>query len=49
MSSKLRVFKIPYGPPGRAANSGITATIFGANGFLGRYIANELGSFDSKF
>ena len=44
MSGKLKVFKIPYGPPGRAANSGITATVFGAYGFLGRYITNELGA-----
>ncbi len=33
-----------YGPIGRSANSGITATVFGAQGFLGSYMMNELGS-----
>lgn len=32
-----------YGPLGRSANSGITATVFGAYGFVGQYFLNELG------
>ena len=32
-----------FGPGGRASNSGITATVFGAYGFTGRYLLNELG------
>jgi hypothetical protein len=36
-------FNNQYGPIGRSANSGITATVFGAYGFLGRYLMNELG------
>ena len=37
----------PFGPatgtPGRCANSGITATVFGGYGFVGRYFLSELG------
>lgn len=33
-----------FGPGGRASNSGITATVFGAYGFTGRYLLNELGT-----
>mmetsp|Transcript_33334 Transcript_33334/g.33950 ORF Transcript_33334/g.33950 Transcript_33334/m.33950 type:complete len:368 (-) Transcript_33334:174-1277(-) len=32
-----------YGPGGRMSNSGMTATVFGGYGFLGRYLINELG------
>jgi hypothetical protein len=32
-----------YGPGGRASNSGMTVTVFGAYGFLGRYVVTELG------
>lgn len=32
------------GPGGRSSVSGVTATIFGCSGFLGRYIAQALGS-----
>jgi len=32
-----------YGLGGRSSNSGITATVFGAYGFMGRYFVNELG------
>ena len=41
-------FNTRYGPPGRAANSGITATVFGAYGFVGRYYMDELGSIGSR-
>ena len=34
---------IRFGPGGRSSNSGITATVFGGYGFLGRYFINELG------
>ena len=33
------------GPINRHANSGMTATVFGAYGSTGRYIVNELGEF----
>jgi hypothetical protein len=39
-----------YGPVGlRSSNSGITATVFGGYGFLGRYILNELGDYFFPF
>lgn len=31
------------GPGGRSSISGITATVFGAYGFIGRYFLEELG------
>ncbi|TBU45008.1 NADH dehydrogenase [Dichomitus squalens] len=33
---------IQYGPPGRSASSGHTATVFGATSFLGRYLVAKL-------
>ena len=39
----LTPFKTRYGPGGRSSNSGITATVFGSSGFVGRYFVNELG------
>jgi hypothetical protein len=33
----------PSGPPGRHANSGKIITVFGATGFLGRYVVDALG------
>mmetsp|Transcript_12059 Transcript_12059/g.13868 ORF Transcript_12059/g.13868 Transcript_12059/m.13868 type:complete len:363 (-) Transcript_12059:388-1476(-) len=35
--------KMPAGPPGRNARTGQTITVFGATGFVGRYLINELG------
>ena len=39
-------FKTPaFGPLGRRTSvSGITATVFGASGFIGRYLLSELGT-----
>ncbi|NP_001082699.1 NADH:ubiquinone oxidoreductase subunit A9 L homeolog [Xenopus laevis] len=39
---------IPHGKPGRSANSGVVATVFGATGFLGRYLVNRLGRVGSQ-
>lgn len=36
-------FGLKYGASGRSSNSGITATVFGAYGFVGRYLLDELG------
>ena len=36
-------FGVRYGAGGRHSNSGITATVFGSSGFVGRYFLNELG------
>ncbi|KAF8523207.1 NADH dehydrogenase [Gautieria morchelliformis] len=33
---------IAYGPPGRSADSGHVATVFGCTGFLGRYLVHKL-------
>ncbi|OBZ68944.1 NADH-ubiquinone oxidoreductase subunit, mitochondrial [Grifola frondosa] len=33
---------IAYGPPGRSANTGHVATVFGCTGFLGRYLVAKL-------
>jgi len=37
------VFTAQEGGGGRQSVSGITATVFGATGFLGRYVVNYLG------
>ena len=46
--SKLKTnapYGLKFGPGGRSSNSGITATVFGGTGFVGRYVLNELGRF----
>mmetsp|Transcript_2762 Transcript_2762/g.3531 ORF Transcript_2762/g.3531 Transcript_2762/m.3531 type:complete len:360 (-) Transcript_2762:283-1362(-) len=35
--------KLPAGQPGRNARTGNSITVFGATGFVGRYLVNELG------
>lgn len=44
-SINLAPYGHSFGPVGRSANSGMTATVFGAYGFIGRYIMEELGKF----
>ncbi|XP_029010658.1 NADH dehydrogenase [ubiquinone] 1 alpha subcomplex subunit 9, mitochondrial [Betta splendens] len=45
---KLHQALIPKGKGGRSSSSGIAATVFGATGFLGRYVVNRLGRIGSQ-
>ncbi|KAF8582810.1 NADH dehydrogenase [Ramaria rubella] len=37
-----------YGPPGRSADTGHVATVFGCTGFLGRYLVHKLAKAGTK-
>uniref|UniRef100_A8E515 NADH dehydrogenase [ubiquinone] 1 alpha subcomplex subunit 9, mitochondrial n=1 Tax=Danio rerio TaxID=7955 RepID=A8E515_DANRE len=39
---------VPRGKGGRSSISGLAATVFGATGFLGRYVVNRLGRMGSQ-
>ncbi|XP_017274390.1 NADH dehydrogenase [ubiquinone] 1 alpha subcomplex subunit 9, mitochondrial [Kryptolebias marmoratus] len=45
---KLHHAVIPKGRGGRLSSSGISATVFGATGFLGRYVVNRLSRIGSQ-
>ncbi|XP_060932203.1 NADH dehydrogenase [ubiquinone] 1 alpha subcomplex subunit 9, mitochondrial [Limanda limanda] len=45
---KLHHAVIPKGKGGRSSSSGIAATVFGATGFLGRYVVSRLGRMGSQ-
>ena len=42
-SVPTNITSIKRGTGGRSSFSGIVATVFGASGFLGRYVCNKLG------
>jgi NADH dehydrogenase (ubiquinone) 1 alpha subcomplex subunit 9 len=42
-AGSIRTVGGKFGPGGRSSVNGISATVFGGYGFLGRYVMNELG------
>ena len=36
--------RLSFGTGGRSSNNGLTVTVFGGYGFIGRYILQELGN-----
>ncbi|ORZ39596.1 hypothetical protein BCR44DRAFT_1412010 [Catenaria anguillulae PL171] len=47
-NAKKGAVTIKYGPGGRSSSSGLTVTVFGCTGFLGRYVVNRLGQVGSS-
>lgn len=45
---KIHHAVVPRGKGGRSSISGLAATVFGATGFLGRYVVNRLGRMGSQ-
>ncbi|KAA0724475.1 NADH dehydrogenase [ubiquinone] 1 alpha subcomplex subunit 9, mitochondrial [Triplophysa tibetana] len=45
---KIHHALLPRGKGGRSSSSGVAATVFGATGFLGRYVVNRLGRVGSQ-
>lgn len=44
---KIHHALLPRGKGGRSSSSGVAATVFGATGYLGRYVVNRLGKLRS--
>uniref|UniRef100_A0A672QCF2 NADH dehydrogenase [ubiquinone] 1 alpha subcomplex subunit 9, mitochondrial n=1 Tax=Sinocyclocheilus grahami TaxID=75366 RepID=A0A672QCF2_SINGR len=45
---KIHHAMVPRGKGGRSSSSGVAATVFGATGFLGRYVVSRLGRIGSQ-
>uniref|UniRef100_A0A673ILK9 NADH dehydrogenase [ubiquinone] 1 alpha subcomplex subunit 9, mitochondrial n=1 Tax=Sinocyclocheilus rhinocerous TaxID=307959 RepID=A0A673ILK9_9TELE len=45
---KIHHAVVPRGKGGRSSSSGVAATVFGATGFLGRYVVSRLGRMGSQ-